>query len=116
MYKFLFELLTDPLSLPINPIWEYIILSIIGVIAFKIAWNESPGGPLGSLIHWTIRFVVFVSLWFVIDTIIVVGQWLIKNWFIAVFAVGGIGVVFVVSIVVKMIFKKKQTKAKFPQE
>ena len=67
MLKFLFELLTDPLSLPINPLYEYIILGIIGIIAFKIAWEISPGGKMGSLIHWSVRLIVFAILWAVLN-------------------------------------------------
>ena len=36
MYKFIFELITDPLGLPISVIWEYIILIIINEIAFEL--------------------------------------------------------------------------------
>ena len=37
MFKFVFELLTDPLGLPIDWIYEYIILCVIGVIACRFA-------------------------------------------------------------------------------
>ena len=37
MLKFLFGILTDPLGLPIDAIWEYLILAVIGAIAFVIA-------------------------------------------------------------------------------
>ena len=113
MYKFLFELLTDPLSLPINQIWEYVILSIVGFVAFKIAWNESPGGPFGSLIHWTIRFFVFVLLWIVTEIIILVCQWLIENWVIAGCVIGGVVVVSIIfAFIRKMLYKKRGNEVK----
>jgi hypothetical protein len=66
MLKFLFGILTDPLGLPIDAIWEYLILAVIGAIAFVIAWNASPGGDFGSLIHWVVRLIAFVALWAIV--------------------------------------------------
>jgi hypothetical protein len=63
LYKFIFTLLTDPLGLPISPIWEYVILAILNEIAFKIAWNVSPGGAWGSEIHWAVRIPFFCVMW-----------------------------------------------------
>ena len=80
MLKFLFDLLVDPLGLPISWVWEYIILAVIGVIAYNIAWDVSPGGPLGSLIHWVVRLGVFVALWAVTYGVIAVMQWIFANW------------------------------------
>lgn len=79
IYKFLFELLTSPLGLPIDAIWEYLILLVIGAIAFKIGWEVSPGGPFGSLIHWSVRGVAFVVLWAISYVIIATVKWIIAN-------------------------------------
>ena len=93
MLKFLFGLFTDPLGLPIDAIWEYVILAVVGVIAYNIAWDVSPGGPLGSLIHWVVRLGVFVALWAVTYGVIAVMQWIFANWvlvlciFVAIIAV-----------------------------
>ena len=82
----LFELLTYPLSLPIDPIWEWIIMGIVGVVAFAISFRIvgflkyeggiSNGGIL-SLIHWIIRFVIYFGIWAVLCEIIKVIQWII---------------------------------------
>lgn len=32
MFKFIFEILTDPLGLPIEWYWEYLILAVIGAV------------------------------------------------------------------------------------
>lgn len=40
MYKLVFELLTDPLGLPINALWEYLILLIIGAISFSVGCSS----------------------------------------------------------------------------
>ena len=50
MLKFFYTLLTDPLGLPLEPIWEHVTLAILGWIVHEIAWSTSPGGRLGSLI------------------------------------------------------------------
>lgn len=63
MYKLIFELLTDPLGLPINALWEYFILLIIGAISFSVGWEASPGGRFGSIIHWCVRLIAFFVLW-----------------------------------------------------
>ena len=36
MFKFIFEILTDPLGLPIEWYWEYLILAVIGAAAYAI--------------------------------------------------------------------------------
>jgi len=72
MLKFIFELLTDPLGLPIPYFYEYIILAIIGVFAYVIAYilvgklydnDLIDGKTLGKLCHWAIRLFVFIILW-----------------------------------------------------
>lgn len=44
--KFIFEILTSPFGLPINPVYEYILLAGIGLIAFRIAYDLA--GMLGG--------------------------------------------------------------------
>lgn len=39
MFKFIFEILTDPLGLPIEWYWEYLILAVIGVVAYAVAYR-----------------------------------------------------------------------------
>ena len=89
MLKFLFGVLTDPLGLPIDAIWEYLILAVIGAIAFGIAWNISPGGELGSLIHWVVRLIAFVILWAIVYGIIALVQWIFANWILILCILGG---------------------------
>ena len=93
MLKFLFAVLTDPLGLPIDAIWEYLILAVIGAIAFVIAWNISPGGDFGSLIHWVVRLIAFVILWAVVYGIIALVQWIFANWILILCILGGVVVI-----------------------
>ena len=93
MLKLLFEILTSPLGLPIDAIWEYLILAVIGAIAFKVAWESSPGGIFGSLIHWSVRFVVFVVLWAIVYSIIALVQWIFANWWLILCILGGVAII-----------------------
>lgn len=72
IFKFIFERATDPLCLPINPIYEYAILVVIALIAYGIAYNKVGdmyhGGLIrciteGSFFHWLIRGFLFMALW-----------------------------------------------------
>lgn len=61
--KLLFELLTSPLGLPIEWYYEYMIMFVIGKIAFSYGWEKSPGGSFGSIIHYFYRTIAFFVLW-----------------------------------------------------
>ena len=50
IFKFLFERATDPLGLPINAFYEYIILAVIGAVAYGIAYSKVGDMYHGSLI------------------------------------------------------------------
>lgn len=81
--KPVFEMITGEYVLFDNVIYNYTILSIIGVIALKMAWNFVGklydygiiiGKSSGSIIHWTIRLMVFTVLFYILSGII----WLTK--------------------------------------
>ena len=93
IYSFIFERLTDPLTLPISPLWEYVILLVIGEIAFRIAWEASPGGFGGSTIHWFVRIIAFAVMWAVTYAVIAVGQFVIAHWIPIVCIAGALPVV-----------------------
>lgn len=99
IYKLIFTLLTDPLGLPIEPLWEYVILLIVGEIVHEIAWSASPGGTFGSLIYWVTKLIAFVVIWAVLYAIIAVVQFIVAYWIW--FAIGAVvlvavGIVFIV--------------------
>lgn len=65
-----FDLLTSPLGLNINPIVEWIIMLIVGEIAYRYAYYKVGELDLGIpiinfILHWTIRIFIYVLLWFV---------------------------------------------------
>ncbi len=65
-----FDLLTSPLGLNINPIVEWIIMLIVGEIAYRYAYYKVGELDLGIpiinfILHWTIRLCIYVSLWLI---------------------------------------------------
>lgn len=80
MLKLFYTLFTDPLGLPIEPVWEYVILLAVGEIAHEIAWSVSPGGRFGSFIYWITKLPAFVLIWAVLYAIIAAIQFIIAYW------------------------------------
>ena len=79
----IFDLLTSPLGLPINPIAEWLILLVVGTIAYKYAYYKAgeissdfgiSNSGIMSMLHWIIRFITFVPIWAVLYGIC----WIIK--------------------------------------
>lgn len=105
LFSFIFDHLTDPLTLPIDPLHEWALLGFIGLIAYATSFRIVgdmyrsgliDGSFLGSLFHWIIRFMIFVALWFVVYWTIVIGQWIIANWVVLLCSLFGMTVVSVV--------------------
>ena len=97
IFKFLFERLTDPLGLPINILAEYIILGVIGTIAYivaiRIVGDMYHGGQIstrtgGSMVHWLIRLLFFVPIWAVTYFVIWVGKLIVAHWAVALAILG----------------------------
>lgn len=107
IFSFIFELITDPLGLPISPIWEYLILLILGEIAFRIAWEASPGGFGGSAIHWFVRAIAFIVMWAVAYAMIVAAKFLVAHWIPIVCVIG----LFAIAGIVLAIILKQKTNA-----
>lgn len=107
MYKFLFDLLTDPLGLPIDALYEYVILLVLNFIAYKIAWDASPGGRWGSEIHWSVRIIVFVVLWAITYGVIAAVKWLFENWLLIISILGFIVLVTVATALIVKRLKRK---------
>ncbi len=88
MFKFIFDLATEPLGLPIEWYYEWIILLIIGEIAYHVAYDKVGdlfhsgsiyGRSAGSLFHWIIRTVVFVAIWAITYGVIWVGKFVMAH-------------------------------------
>lgn len=123
MFKFIFDLLTDPLGLPIEWYYEYLILAAIGAGAYGIAYRcvgdmyhmgAIDGRTSGSFLHWMIRAVLFVTLWAVTYGVIVAVKWLTANWVVVLCILGGItavaGIVAAVVLFIRSRKKKPETE------
>lgn len=87
MLKVLFEYLTESYALLENPLHNYIIMGIVGFIAYFIAYGivgwfynkkmiRSKGA--GSIMHWSIRFIVFLVIYYAAATVIRLYKWIIS--------------------------------------
>ena len=88
MFKFIFDLATEPLGLPIEWYYEWIILLVIGEIAYHVAYDKVgdlyhsgsiSGRSAGSFFHWVIRTVVFVAVWAVTYGVIWTGKFVMAH-------------------------------------
>lgn len=117
MFKVIFEFLTDPLGLPIAWYWEYLILAVIGFIAYVFAFRivgdmygsgEISSGCAGSFFHWLIRFVFFAVIWAITYGVIAAVRWLCANWIPVLCVLGGLVlIVGIVAVIVAVVRKGK---------
>ena len=100
--SFLFDRITDPLGLPIAWYWEWIILAVIELAAFAIAFRAVgdlydggmiSGSTAGSILHWIIRLIVFVVIWAVTYFVIWLAKLIFAHWLLIVSILGGILVI-----------------------
>jgi hypothetical protein len=81
--KPIFDWITGNYTLFENPIYNYLIMGVIGLIAFGTAWNmvgDMYRGDIisskeaGSIFHWIIRLFVFSILFLVISVV----MWIVR--------------------------------------
>ena len=120
MFKSIFEILTDPLGLPIEWYWEYLILAVIGAVAYAVAYHcvgdmysdgMIDGSTSGSFFHGVIRLILFVVLWAVTYGIIAAVKWLTDNWVLVLCIMGGVVAVVGIATVIAIIIRKRKSKA-----
>ena len=121
IFKFLFERATDPLGLPINPIYEYVILAVIGLVAYGIAYSKVgdmyhggliSGRTEGSFFHWLIRLILFVGLWLLAYGAIQGYYFMTANWQIVLMVAGsvaGAAMLCTLAVTAMRFFKKHRT-------
>lgn len=80
----IFELLVDPLGLPISVLWEYGILYLLELTGLIAGWKRFPGGRFGAFIHWSICLLAFFAIWAVSYALIAAAQWIITHWMLVV--------------------------------
>ncbi len=88
MFKFIFDLATEPLGLPIDWYYEWIILGVIGYIAYLIAYDKVgslyhgdfiSGRAAGSFFHWIIRTIYFIVMWAITYGVIWTGKFVMAH-------------------------------------
>lgn len=121
IFKFLFERATDPLGLPINALYEYIILAVIDAIAYGIAYSKVgdmyhggliSGRTEGSFFHWLIRLILFVGLWLLTYGAIQGYFFVTANWQIILMIAGsfaGAAMLCTLAVTAVRLFKKHRT-------
>lgn len=105
MKKFLFELITSPFSLFENPIYDYIVMAIIGYIAYKVAFGAVGDlglrGEVGSIVHWIIRFFVLMFIWLICCIVIWLVKFVVNNWLIITISVILLLIVYILKLYAK---------------
>lgn len=121
IFKFLFERATDPLGLPINALYEYIILTVIDSIVYDIAYSKVgdmyhggliSGRTEGSFFHWLIRLILFVGLWLLAYGAIQGYVFVTANWQIILMiasSVAGAAMLCTLAVTAMRFFKKHRT-------
>lgn len=114
--KLLFEYITSSFALFEEPIKNYIVTAIIGAIALSVAYSLVGklyrfgliyGREAGRVLHWIIRLVVFVAIFYVFATVI-----RIYNWFNSLpdykWGIIGciIGVIIIAGCLIKYLYNK----------
>ena len=117
MFKFVFDLATEPLGLPIDWYYEWIILGVIGYIAYLIAYDKVgslyhgdfiSGRAAGSFFHWIIRTISFIVMWAITYGVIWTGKFVMAH---KIQVTIGICSIVVVAIAVKIfIWIKERNK------
>ena len=117
MFRFIFDLATEPLGLPIDWYYEWIILGVIGYIADLIAYDKVgslyhgdfiSGRAAGSFFHWIIRTIYFIVMWVIAYGVIWIGKFVMAH---KIQVAIGICSIVVVAIAVKIfIWIKERNK------
>ena len=109
LFSFIFDKLTDPLGLPIAVWKEWLILLILGelayIIAFRVVGDMYDSGDIftrigGSFFHWIIRLIVFVAMWAITSGAICAYRFCVTHWTAIVCTLGGLMVCGIIGIIV----------------
>lgn len=108
--KPIFEIITGEYILFNNIIYNYIVIVIIGLIAYKIAWkfvkklynnDIISSNEIGSIIHWAIRLIVFSLIFYVCSFFLWVTKFIYTYKIIILGCVIGIIIIIIMMKIVK---------------
>lgn len=107
--KMFFELLISPLTISDNYFVNSIIVSVLGFIAFKVAFkivgDIGARGEVGSLLHWSIRLMVFFVLWFSCCVAVIIIRFVVNHIILlSCLVVGLLFIIFVGKSIYKRVF------------
>ena len=117
MFKFIFDVATEALGLPIEWYYEWIILAVIGYIAYLIAYDKVgslyhgdfiSGRAAGSFFHWIIRTIYFIVMWAITYGVIWTGKFVMAHKILV--AIGICSIVAVAIAVKIFIWIKERNK------
>lgn len=113
MLRFLFEILTDPLGLPLEAWKEYLILLAIGECAYIFAYyivgslyrdKDISTHTAGSVAHWGIRLITFIVMWAITHAII----WLVKHKEVTYIIITSILIgISIICLILRLILQRK---------
>ena len=113
--KALLDFLTLPLSLPISPIWDFVITAVIGEIAYWAAYSFAGRNARGSngrlALHWAVRIPLYFILWLSACLIIMIVNFIKANWIWVLVALGLIAIIGI-AIILIFYFRKKKANTK----
>ena len=118
IFKPLFEVLTGNVAVMDNVLYNYLIMLMVGEIAYRFAWNfvdilynigAIEGRTSGSCIHWSIRLAAYVLCAYMIRGFIWVYEFVLNvpHWIWWVLIV--ISACTLVTAIIVTIFRKRKT-------
>ena len=117
--KPIFEMITGEYIMFDNIIYNYVIMTVIGVFAFGIDWrcvgklydnNIISGKNSGSLIHWTTRLVVFIALFYIFNLLIWLTKFIYIHRQIICIIICSIVIFAIIITIIYKIIKRKNNK------
>lgn len=117
--KPIFEMITGEYVMFDNIIYNYAIMAVIGLFAFGIAWrcvgklydnNIISGKNSGSLIHWTIRLVVFIALFYIFNLLIWLTKFIYVHRQITCIIICFVVILAIIITIIYKIIKRKNNK------
>lgn len=116
IFSFIFDMATDPLGLPVEWYWEWLILAVVGFAAYIIAYRTVgnlysdgwiDGSIAGSILHWIIRFIAFAFIWAATYGVIWFARFFIAHWVIIVSILGGLLILIAIVFIITNCYKGK---------
>ena len=104
----LWNFITLPLGLPIEPIWSFIGMLIIAEVAYRVAYAYGAMGDTSierGIIHWIVRIPLYLALW-ILACVVIAAYRIIKRYWVAILLL-----LMVVVIVAVIYIKKKRVNS-----